>query len=171
MPIVQIFKDITTVEEGVIIHGCNAQGVMGSGVAKAIKAKWPGAYFAYRNKQFPSGLKLGESIWYEANPNLFIVNGITQFDFGTDGQRYADPIAIKDVICHVLGRVAGTKLQDKVYMPRIGCGLGGLDWDKDVEPHLRFALNSYGGTTWVCDVKPPWEITQYHMHYGKLNNK
>lgn len=37
-----INKDITTVEAlSILLHGVNCQGVMASGVAKAIAEKWP----------------------------------------------------------------------------------------------------------------------------------
>ena len=34
-------EDITKATEQVIAHGCNCQGRMGAGVAKAIARKWP----------------------------------------------------------------------------------------------------------------------------------
>lgn len=36
-----IKKDITTIDEGVILHQVNCQNAMGSGVAKALFSKWP----------------------------------------------------------------------------------------------------------------------------------
>ncbi len=33
--------DIRCVSSGIIVHGCNAQGVMGSGVALALRTTWP----------------------------------------------------------------------------------------------------------------------------------
>lgn len=50
MAIKTILKDITTVTRGIIIHGCNAQGVMGSGVALALKNKWPEIFGPYQNR-------------------------------------------------------------------------------------------------------------------------
>jgi len=35
--------DLVMAVEPIIIHGCNAKGVMGSGVAKAIRAYYPDA--------------------------------------------------------------------------------------------------------------------------------
>ena len=40
-------SNITEVTQGVIVHGCNAQGVMGSGVAKQLRAKYPEIYVDY----------------------------------------------------------------------------------------------------------------------------
>ena len=41
--------DLTQAEEYIIAHGCNAQGKMGSGVAKAIRREFPQAYSYYRS--------------------------------------------------------------------------------------------------------------------------
>ena len=75
-----IHDDLLGATHGIILHGCNAQGVMGSGVAKLIRAKWPGAYAAYRQAFESSGLKPGQTVWYRASqdPLLMIGNAITQ---------------------------------------------------------------------------------------------
>ena len=40
--------DLLEAAEPVIVHGCNAQGSMGAGVARAIRDRYPAAYAAYR---------------------------------------------------------------------------------------------------------------------------
>src|SRR5271167_114181 len=42
-------KDITTVDEGIIAHGCNCQGVMGSGVARFLRDKYPQIFPYYQD--------------------------------------------------------------------------------------------------------------------------
>jgi len=42
-----IKKDVTTVTKGVVAHGVNCQGAMGSGVAGAIRRKWPSVFIEY----------------------------------------------------------------------------------------------------------------------------
>ena len=40
-----------------------------------------------------------------------------------------------------------------IFMPRIGCGLGGLDWEKDVLPGVERANEKWNRvTTFVCDI-------------------
>jgi O-acetyl-ADP-ribose deacetylase (regulator of RNase III) len=41
--------NLLEVKEGIITHGVNCQGVMGSGVALAIKQKYPSAFYSYKN--------------------------------------------------------------------------------------------------------------------------
>jgi len=166
MAIILIQKDITEITNGVIVHGCNAKGVMGSGVAKAIKKKWPGAYMAYRTVYIEDGLFLGDTIWYQANENLFVVNAITQETYGTDGKVYANIDAIDNVLYNIISAVRGTDLQNKIYMPMIGCGLGGLDWNDAVEPVVRdlLAHESDDVDIRVCS------LSLYNFNTGKYEN-
>ena len=113
--------------KGMIVHGCNAQGVMGSGVAAAIRAKWPGAYAAYRACYEAAGLRLGTvTLW--SNDEVTVVNGITQEFYGRDSRVYVDYDAVRGVFKTVAELQRNTG-QD-VNFPLIGCGLGGGDWTR-----------------------------------------
>jgi len=181
MSMVFIKKDITEVTRGVVIHGCNAQGVMGSGAALAVKKRWPGAYMAYKREFFEEGLEVGTNIWFQATENLFIVNAITQENYGRPVELaygnnkavYANIQAIEDCICEVFLAVNDTDLQRKIYIPKIGCGLGGLDWADDVEPVIRKLLgkpefNDY--TIWICDLYQSNINTGQQIKKIRLNN-
>lgn len=120
-------EDIFKQNTGLIIHGCNAQGVMGSGLAAQIRAKYPAAYEGY--KKLPTGeISLGACQIIKVGDNLFIGNCITQLYYGKDGRRYADLRAIKKSLdsaffwCDLMSQ--------PLHMPEIGCGLGGLSWDE-----------------------------------------
>ena len=85
--------DITNETSGLIIHGCNAQGRMGSGVALAIKKKWPIVYTMY--KKAPTGRnQLGKAQFIRIDDDLAIANLWTQEYFGNDGRVYADKNAV-----------------------------------------------------------------------------
>lgn len=137
-------KDVTTVESGIIIHGCNAQGVMGSGVAGALRRKWPQIFDSYKascDRVWPAGrselLGTFTSCVISDDPKLIVINGVTQEHFGSDGKVYANVHAIKRVLTKVIGAYAPINCTPvEVYLPRIGCGLGGLDWESDVLPVL-----------------------------------
>ena len=74
-----IEKDITTVESGFILHGVNCQRTMGSGVAKAIRAKWPKLYKEYKNT-IPM---LGKVQLIHINADLWVINCFTQEYYGS----------------------------------------------------------------------------------------
>lgn len=137
--------DLLDAKEPFIIHGCNAQGVMGSGVAKAIRDKHPKAYDAYREVYKEQGdlllmgqvvwqwIVLPESSWY----TRVIGNAVTQEFFGRDGKRYVDYDAVRTAFQEIY-RYLDEMVEDLgegpyVAIPRIGAGLGGGDWDTIAE--------------------------------------
>lgn len=134
--------NLLDVTQGIIVHGCNAQGVMGSGVAKAVKDKYPGAYMYYKQAVNNSDAELGDVIWYQANEHLVIANAITQEYYGRDGKRYANYAAIARGFRLVFMRW-GRFDYEAVYFPKIGAGLGGGDWNiieqiiNDTDPHNK----------------------------------
>lgn len=151
MSVRYIEKDITSVEMGVIAHGVNCSGAMNSGVAKAIRNKWPQVYDRF--KVHPKGREvLGEvDFIYLIGEEIVVANCYTQLFYGYGGGKYADSSAIARALYRVC-QIAD--LQNyHVYIPRIGCGLGGLDWKMDVEPIVNELADVYKRINiYVCDL-------------------
>lgn len=149
-----LIKNLATVDRGVLIHGCNAQGAMNSGVAKAVRSTWPGAFEKYVAfvKEYGVGRHLlGQVAWYHHSAELHIANAITQEYYGKDGRKYADPRAIQLALRQVYAFASSAKLP--IYMPPIGCGLGGLNWEQDVEPIVKDLDLMYPDLQlYVCDI-------------------
>lgn len=123
------------VTAGIIVHGANAQGVMGSGVALAVKNKYPECFTEYHCEYVKLGLSLGSIVWWSNavdNPELlvhetlFIANAITQQNYGTD-RRHVNYVAVAEVFKEVIRQANATKLD--VHFPKIGAGLGGGQWE------------------------------------------
>lgn len=123
--------DLFTTDIKAILHGCNAQGVMNSGVAKIVREEYPAAYENYRDiynsatDKFLSSLPLGEVYPVETKGKL-ILNAITQEKYGYDGKRYVSYNAVAKVMARI----------DRMYpdltevaMPKLGSGLAGGDWN------------------------------------------
>ena len=86
--------NLFSVKSGVIAHGCNCQGVMGSGVAKQVKELYPKAYEKYIEFCYASEEKLGKAQLVQVQPGLYIANLFTQDFYGTD-KRYVDYDAVR----------------------------------------------------------------------------
>lgn len=142
-------KDITTVQAPALIaHGVNCADAMGSGVARSIYMKWPTVKAMYHSE---GSMRLGDAQFVEVEDNLIVANCFTQADYGRDGQRYAAPGAIKMALAAAAYEALDRGLKE-VYIPRIGCGLGGLDWDEDVVPCLMEIEKHAPMNFVVCDI-------------------
>lgn len=115
----------------ILVHGCNAQHVMGGGIALQVRRKFPQAYYDY---MATPKLVLGDVIFTDVGESEMVVaNAITQEFFGNDhNKRYASTDAIYKSLLRVR-RVYG---RHQVIMPEIGCGLGGLSMD-EVKPIIE----------------------------------
>lgn len=109
-----------------IAHGCNAQGVMGSGVARIVKEQYFDAYKFYAEQYDEHGLKLGDVQFVPANGKV-IVNAVTQNLYGKDGRRFVNYEAVAECM-RTINRVLKLEGATHVAMPQIGAGLGGGDW-------------------------------------------
>lgn len=114
--------NLLDVTSGIIIHGCNAQGVMGSGVALSIKQKYPQVYEDYKH----SGRYLGQSIRTWVSDDLLVISAITQQNYGRDGRRYVNYAAIAKVFDEAIS--VASAYDHVLHFPKIGAGLGGGDW-------------------------------------------
>lgn len=113
-----------------ILHGCNAQGVMGSGVALAIRNKYPKAFKDYEDHFKEVGLNLGDAICSKQDDGKVIINAITQDYYGRNGSKYVSYDAIDKVTKDInqYFRSPFPRQTGSVAMPMIGAGLGGGDW-------------------------------------------
>lgn len=124
MKIIYKQGDLLECTEQVIVHGCNAQGVMGSGVALAIRKKYPEAYDAYKSAYENGALELGEVVGAYSGDKL-ILNAITQRFYGRDKLKvYADYEAIRDAFRSINEQCG----YSSVAIPKIGAGLANGDW-------------------------------------------
>jgi O-acetyl-ADP-ribose deacetylase (regulator of RNase III) len=135
--------NLLDVKEGIIAHGVNCQGVMGSGVALAIKQKYPIVFDAYRNLSDDYGLAdklqalLGQiqvrgvvpkDVSHPTEPLLLVANLFTQFDYGKEKQRYVDYDAVATCF-EKLYEINNRFYNLPLHIPKIGAGLGGGDWN------------------------------------------
>lgn len=107
-------------EPYIFVHGCNAQRVMGSGVAKTIKAKYPEVYMDYLEME----QKLGEVSCVNFNGTI-MCNLISQRNYGYEGKIYVNYDALHRGLVQI-GNMA-RQLELPIKMPFIGGGLGGGD--------------------------------------------
>lgn len=128
MEIVYLVGDLLESPYRLILHGCNAQGVMGSGVAKHIRKKFPKAFESYHAAYEREMLWLGDVIFADCGDKI-VANGITQQYYGRSRECFVSYEAINNVMEETHDYALKHKMEH-VAMPLIGAGLGGGSWKK-----------------------------------------
>ncbi len=152
--ITYVAMDITSIARGVVAHGCNCQGVMGSGVALAIREKWPSIYEPY--KQLCAGFEDKSKLLktcqvLHVTDDIYVANLFTQETYGYDGKKYAELSAVKYGL--EMAVRAAKSLDLPLYTVKVGSVRGGLDWIEDVEPFVLHLVNKYPEVEiFVCDL-------------------
>lgn len=103
-------------------HGVNCRGMMGAGIARIFRDRYPGMYAAYNILCEKDCLPLGcVMIWKEANVTIY--NLATQLFPGAEATLEAVENSVRLAVsnCATAGISA-------LGLPRIGCGIGGLNW-------------------------------------------
>lgn len=130
-----------------ILHGCNAQGVMGAGFARQIRDKYPFAYKEYVSIHQKRGLILGETQVVKCRDRI-IINAVIQEFYGRDpGKRYVS----YDAIANSLSLIEDALYGETIAMPMIGAGLGGGDW-KVIEAIIESELKTVQPVIFTLDI-------------------
>ncbi len=121
--------DLFITDAPAIGHGVNTQGVMGAGIAKQFRDRFPNNYKVYR-KLCLDGSLFGGGIFIYFENGKEVVNIASQERTGANadyGFLFAG--------CYSAA-VALTGGIETLAIPKIGCGIGGIEWDK-VEKCLK----------------------------------
>lgn len=124
---------VTYIEQGNIFnlqdisnyaHGCNCAGAMGKGIALQFKERFPKMYIEYKKLCKDEVFSLGDVFTYDYG------NGVV-FNLGTQAtwKTKADINAIENALVKMLSYAFQNNIL-KIALPKIGAGLGGLNWDE-----------------------------------------
>lgn len=125
-------------------HGCNCAGAMGKGIALQFKRKFHKMYLQYNSMCTSGNFKPGDIFPYEYTPGSFVYNLATQKHYSIRGQL-AKLEHIRKSVNKMLMHASAHKVKD-IAMPKIGAGLGGLDWE-DVKIVLEDVIEDYPEVT------------------------
>lgn len=106
-----------------ICHQVNCQGVMGSGIARQIRERWPVVYLNYKMlcEDIKPELLIGKIQITDRVINIF-----SQDNYGYDGRRYTSYDAFVEALLKFRNHIP---VGSTIGFPKnIGCGLGGGNW-------------------------------------------
>lgn len=141
-----INKNILDIEEGIIVHQVNCQKVMGAGLARQIKDKYPIVFDLYRKTNWT----LGKIQLVKINENLFVCNLAGQNTFGNSKYRYTDYDAIRKGLKELNKLIKKLNYEDfPIYIPHgMGAGLGNGNWNT-----IYNIIKEEIPTTIICKLK------------------
>lgn len=129
----------------------NGEAVMGAGVAKEAAERWPWLPAKYGKEldrtEFTFGFGLGAVIGFGRDNGKYIITFVTKKHWN----RSSEPELIRDGARQLAdlanqlfpGRVFhfNSSPHPRICLPRLGCGLGKLNWETMVKPILEEYLD------------------------------
>lgn len=136
-----IDADITTADYGIVAHQVNCRHLMGSGVALALRNKFPSIYDEYMKA--PAGPSmLGKAMVAYETEEFAICNVYSQLDCGYDGKKYTSIEAVESGL-GVVFRLAMAEGLPVILPYKYGSDRGGADWDAEIYPIIEKLSNTY----------------------------
>lgn len=142
--------------EHIVLHSCNARGVMGSGFAKTVKQKFPNCFEAYTH-----GLSLNTSPYQSLGTfsiaqcelggfEFTIFNLIGQLNYGSDPSvKYTSYDALDTCLREIDSFLSVVDTDINFHFPRIGSVRGGGSWEvvREIIQH-RLNRSNYKLNLW-----------------------
>lgn len=130
--------DLFTSTADALGHGVNCMGLMGAGIAVAFKERCdPAMYEEYRKLCEQKLLKPGLIYPFRNSDGRYVINIASQEYPGPDATYEWLDSGMANALAYCSQR--GLK---SLAVPRIGCGIGGLEWDT-VRDLMQQCANSY----------------------------
>lgn len=136
--------------EDVICHQVNCLGVMGSGVAKAIKDTWPNVYRSYKEYCYDHGSKylIGTCLLVPIKDgSQAVMNMFAQNNYGYNGNRFTSYDAFYKCLEFIKETVS--RHCSIAFPYNIGSDRGGASW------MVIYAM--------ICDVLGDRDVTIYKL--------
>lgn len=113
----------------ILVNPVNCKGAMGAGLALEFKKRFPDMYNYYKGQCNEKIINMGRTYFYPTkNQNVTIVIFPTKYNWVDDSKIEWISESLDDMV-----RKLRSYQGKRIAIPALGCGLGGLKWQK-VEP-------------------------------------
>lgn len=142
--------DLLEAKKGVICHQVNCLGAMNSGVALAIRKKYPKVYNLYydlvTHMTEEKFALLGYAQIIEIDSDLMVANLFSQYDFGYSGQRYTEYGSFRFALINLIENIElyrnPNEMFDVHFPYKIGSDRGGAYWPT-IEDIIKSVFSKY----------------------------
>lgn len=156
---------ILTSSAQTVVNTVNTVGVMGKGLASAMKARYPEMFRAYASLCKSGQLDVGR-LWLWKAPDKWILNFPTKRHWRNPSKLSYIDLGLKKFVAEYERRGIY-----EISFPRLGCGNGGLDW-ADVGPLMERHLAKLPIQVYVhdyeVDIGAPEHRDMRHMSVVKF---
>ena len=140
MTVIYVHSDITTDNADILVNPVNCVGIAGKGVALAFKNRWPEIMTDYqavcvKHSLIPGGCLLFP---HPEVPGLRFWAALATKNHWRDPSRYE---WIESGL-NELAKLAHLVKAHSIAIPPVGCGNGGLDWNR-VHPMILTTLSDF----------------------------
>jgi O-acetyl-ADP-ribose deacetylase (regulator of RNase III) len=120
----------------VLVNPVNCVGVMGKGLALEFKKRYPKNFRDYKQDCKNGELPYDWLCMWGANDGHWIWNLATKRDW-----RDKANINMIEVQLLIFANEYDREEAESISFPKLGCGLGGLDWEKQMKPLMERYLS------------------------------
>ena len=145
----EVTGDILLSKADLIAHGISAQDPFDSGLALALRERWPSLVKDYRHDTRSKAISAGE-VWgwtgvQEQGGTRKILNMVTQDTLGQGPGAKPTKASIENVRKALQNLVKHVRAHEitSVALPRLATGVGGLEW-AEVQPLIAQYLGALG---------------------------
>ena len=129
--------EITSFEANIVVNTVNCVGVMGKGVALAIRNRYPQIQSAYR-RACRTGMVMPGTLWCWHAPDGTLIWSAATKNHWRDPSQYRWVESCLSNIAILLAQMT----PHSIVVPPLGCGNGGLEWER-VRPMITNALGEF----------------------------
>ena len=122
-----------------LVNPVNIKGIMGKGLALAFKTKYPAHFENYKRACQNGEMTTDKVLAYQEKNGPMIICLATKADWRDSSKMEYVSAGLDDLVKQI--KTLGIR---SVAIPKLGCGLGGLDWNK-VRPLIVEKLSAIDG--------------------------
>ena len=118
--------DLLDDDADILVNPVNCVGVMGAGLAKQFKERWPAYFTEYQQLCEENVIKPGVPTLHQRpdESNLLICS----FPTKSHWKLPSNLIMVHKGLQALSDYIDGTDWEGSIAFPKLGCGLGGLNW-------------------------------------------
>ena len=122
-----------------LVNPVNIKGIMGKGLALAFKTKYPAHFENYKRACQNGEMTTNKVLAYQEKNGPMIICLATKADWRDSSKMEYVSAGLDDLVKQI--KTLGIR---SVAIPKLGCGLGGLDWNK-IRPLIVEKMSSLDG--------------------------